>query len=174
MLRGISLGLVVGGALYGCAALDQPMSPSEFREGVKKSSMAAVESFDAARPYGQVADTLRKKANECLAVTVETSASVYQGTFLVRERSRAIYKPTVTVTKEATELTLQVGHGKANPFQKEPPDGYYILVADAVPAGRNATKLTIYRGKWGKAKDVDEAIRGWATGKNLGCPDLTR
>jgi hypothetical protein len=170
-MRGLAVGLMLGGALYGCASLDSPMTTNEFRTGVKDSSLGVVEILDVKRPYPQVAETLRKKANECLAVTVVSEGNVYQGNMMVKERSLQIYKPTVNVTKDATELSLQVGNGKMNPVQKHPKDGYYILVADATPAGRG-TKVTIYRGKWGKGKDVDEAIRGWANGERLACPDL--
>jgi len=171
-MRGSALSLIFGATLYGCAALDSPMSANEFRDGVKGSSLGVVQTFDAKRPYAQVVETLRKKANECLAVSVVSEGSVYQGNMMVRERSLQIYKPTVNVTKDATELSLQVGNGKMNPVQKHPKDGYYMLVADATPSGRNSTKVTIYRGKWGKGKDIDEAIRGWANGDRLACPDL--
>jgi len=169
MLRTLSLVLMVSGALCGCVS--QPMDPGEFRQAARKSSFAVVETVDVAQPYTQVADRLRRKANECLAVTINSSANVFQGNMMVTERSRSTYTPTVTVTPEATELALQVEFGNT-PFTKKPKDGLYLLVADAVPVGKNATKLTIYRGTIGKGKAIGDALRAWATAERSVCPDL--
>src|SRR5882724_775567 len=79
MERRIVLGLALTAALCGCGALGQPMNPGEFRQAVSSSSLATVESFDAGRPYQQVVDTLRAKANECLAVATSSSGPVFQG-----------------------------------------------------------------------------------------------
>lgn len=173
MLRVIAVGLLVSGALQGCAAMVQPANPVEFRSAVKNSSLATFESVEAARPYRQVADTLRKKANECLAVTAESSGPVFQGNMLMTEHSRSVYKPTVTETEAGMELALQVDFGSRTTPQKVPEGGFYILIADAAPAGNNATKLTIYRGSLAKAKEIDHAIRAWAKGESSSCPKLS-
>ena len=70
------------------------------------------------------------------------------------------------------ELAVQVNFGKYTLIQKTPPDGLYILVADATAAGEKATKLTIYRGNLAKAKEIGGAIRAWAKGEKTTCPDL--
>lgn len=173
MLREIAIGLVVGGGLCGCAALDQPASPAEYRSAVKSSSLAVVESVDAARPFQQVADTLKKKANECLAITAVSSGPVFQGNTVVTENTRTVYKPTVTVTDSSLELAVQADFGShTTPFQKVPHGGFYVLLADVAPSGKNATKLTIYRGSLAKAKEIDNAIRAWVRGESSSCPDL--
>lgn len=173
MERGIALGLVLSAALCGCGSLGQPMSPHEFRQAVTSSSLATVESFDAGRPYQQVIDTLRKKAKECLAVTSTSSGTVFQGNMAVREQSRAVYTPTVSTTDQGMELVVQVDFGSHTTLQKTPEGGFYILVVDATPAGTTATKLTIYRGNLGKAKEIGSAIHAWAKGESSACPDLT-
>jgi hypothetical protein len=173
MLREIALGLMVAGSLCGCAALDQPATPAEYRSAVKNSSLAVTESVDAARPYAQVADTLQKKAKECLAITAVSSGPVFQGNTLVTEHSRATYKPTVTISEAGLELAVQADFGRTTPLQKTPEGGFYVLLADVAPAGQNATKLTIYRGSLGKAKEIDNAIRAWAKGESSACPDLS-
>jgi hypothetical protein len=56
---------------------------------------------------------------------------------------------------------------------KEPEGGYYLLVADAYPIDAKRSRIEIF----GPSKGHDvltRAIMGWATGKNLGCPDLTK
>ena len=58
------------------------------------------------------------------------------------------------------ELAVQVDFGAHTTVQKKKPDGgFFILVADAVPAGASAAKVTIYRGRLGKAEQIGEAIR---------------
>lgn len=172
MQRKIALGLTLSVTLCGCGTLGQPMSPGEFRQIVGGSSFGTVESFEAARPYEQVTDTLRKKANECLAVATTSSGTVFQGNMTTRETSRSVYKPTVTVAEQAMELAVQVDFGPHTVIQKVPEGGFYILVTDAAPAGTNATKVTIYHGKLGKAKEIGAAVRGWATGTSTTCPNL--
>lgn len=172
MLRKMGLGFVLGVALGGCGSLGQPMSPAEFRQTVAGSSLATQESFDAARPYDQVRETLRKKADECLAVATTSSGTVFQGNMMMRENSRAAYKPTVSTTDRGMELAVQVDFGEHTTVQKKPEGGFYILVVDAAPAGATATKLTIYRGSLGKAKEIAAAIRSWAIGESSACPNL--
>lgn len=166
-----SLIAILSALLCGCGALAQPMSSGEFRTAVQGSSFAITETFDSNLPYGQVVETLRKKANECLAVVATSSGPVFQGNTMVTEHSRAAYKPTISATGERLELAVQVDFGQHTMIQKVPPGGMYILVADAVPAGQG-TKLTIYRGKIGKATEIGGAIRQWSTGQGTACPDL--
>jgi hypothetical protein len=172
MQRKIPLALVLSALLSGCGSLAQPMSAGEFRQTIGGSSLGTVTSFDVARPYQQVVDTLRKKSNECLAVTATSSGTVFQGNMAMRETSSSTYKPTLSVSGQSLELAVQVDFGAHTTVQKKPDGGFYILVADAVPAGANAAKVTIYRGSLGKAKEIGEAIRGWADGTSSTCPKL--
>lgn len=171
MKRQIAIGLVLSAALAGCGSL-QPMSPGEFRQTIGGSSMGTVETFDVAQSYEQVVATLRKKSTECLAVSTTSSGTVFQGNMATRETSHSVYKPTLSATDGKMELAVQVDFGAHTTVQKKPEGGFYILVADAVPAGANATKLTIYRGSLGGAKEIGNAIRGWATGTSSSCPNL--
>ena len=172
MQRKIAFALAVGASLGGCGSLSQPMSAGEFRQTIGGSSLGTVMSFDVARPYQQVTETLRKKANECLAVSTTSSGTVFQGNMATRETSSSTYKPTLSATAQGLELAVQVDFGAHTTIQKKPDGGFYILVAEAVPAGANAAKVTIYRGSLGKAKEIGEAIRGWAEGTSATCPNL--
>jgi len=171
MQRNFALALALCTTLCGCGSI-QPMNPAEFRQAIGGSSFGTVDSFDVARPYQQVVDTLRKKANECLAVTTTSSGTVFQGNMAMRETSTSVYKPTVSVTGQALELAVQVDFGAHTTIQKKPDGGFYIVVADTVPAGANGTKVTIYRGGLGKAKEIGAAIHDWATGASSTCPNL--
>jgi hypothetical protein len=67
---------------------------------------------------------------------------------------------------------VQVDFGEHTTVQQKPEGGFYILVADTMPTGANATKVTIYRGGIGKAKEIAAAVRAWATGASSTCPNL--
>ena len=112
MQRNVPLALALA-ALTGCGALAQPMNAAEFREVVGGSSFGTVASFDVARPYQQVVETLRKKSDECLAVTATSSGTVFQGNMTMRETSTSAYKPTLSVADQRTELAVQVDFGVA-------------------------------------------------------------
>ena len=47
------------------------------------------------------------------------------------------------------------------------------MVVDATPLDKKRTAITMYRPSMGKDTMV-KAIKGWATGDNVGCPDLTQ
>ncbi|HYS74701.1 MAG TPA: hypothetical protein VEM38_01240 [Burkholderiales bacterium] len=84
------------------------------------------------------------------------------------------YKPTVLVTKEKAELHVQ-HHFEAGvqTVHKEPPGGYYLMVADAVPLEKNRARITFCHPSSGY-DTMAAAITGWATGENVGCPDLSK
>lgn len=170
MQRGFTFTLALA-SLSACGSLGQPMSAAEFRQTIGGSSFGTTTSFDVARPYQLVVDTLRTKSTECLAVTATSSGTVFQGNMPMRETATSVYKPTVSIAGERMELAVQVDFGAHTTVQKKPDGGFYIVVADAVPAGAGA-KVTIYRGRLGKAAEIETAIRDWATGASTSCPEL--
>jgi hypothetical protein len=48
-----------------------------------------------------------------------------------------------------------------------------MLVADATPIDKSRTRIDIYGPSVGTDTLV-RAINGWASGDNLGCPDMTK
>src|SRR5687768_11399429 len=108
MERRLSLIATLCVFLCACGALGQPMSSGEFRETVQGSSFATVETVDTSRPYEQVMESLRNRANACLAVTTTSSAPVFQGNTMVTEHSRSAYKPTISTSPQGLELAVQV------------------------------------------------------------------
>lgn len=147
-----------------------PQSAAEFRQSVPGSLTGKVETFEVERPFSEIAETFQKKAPKCLDVTVETTSQTnmsYQ--YIVTN-----YNPTVMVNKEAAELHLQQHHEKGVlNVTKEPEGGYYLLVVDARPVDNNTTRIDMYRPAIGFGVLI-EAVKGWATGENLGCPDMTK
>lgn len=155
--------------LTGCAT-QQPQNAEEFRQAIPGAFMAKTETFEVSRGVDDIAKTFQKKAPECLQVTVRTvsrTSTSYQS--IVTD-----YKPTVVVTKQRAELHLQ-RHFRSGVINvgKEPQGGYYVVVADAYPVSKTQTRLKIYMPSIG-FDPVLQAIKGWAGGNNLGCPDMTK
>jgi hypothetical protein len=161
---------VLGGAaiLAGCGQM--PQTAQEFREQIPGAFMGQMKTFEVDRPYREVSRTFQTKAPECLNVsvrTVEQGGGSYSNILTT-------YKPTVVVGDKRTELHLQ-RHFQGNVIipGKEPEGGLYSLVVDAAPLDRNRTKVDIY----GPTRGLDaviKAVTGWATGQNVGCPDMTK
>lgn len=155
--------------LAGCVT-HHPQTAEEFRQAVPGGFMAKTEEFEVTRPFREVAETFRKKAPECLKVTIRTtsqSTTSYQ--VIVTS-----YKPTVVVTKSRAELHVQQYHqAGVMKVTKEPEGGYYLLVADAYPVDKNRTRVQLFRPSMGYDVLI-RAIKGWASGENLGCPDMTK
>ena len=154
--------------ITGC--VKHPQTAQEFRVAIPDAFMAEVETIEVNRPFDEVAKTFKKKAPKCLDVRIKTvsqSSTSYQ--VLIAQ-----YHPTVVVSPKKAELHLQRHYesGVMN-VSEEPKNGYYLLVVDAVPISKNKTKIVLYRPSIG-FDSLITYIKGWASGKNLGCPDLTQ
>jgi hypothetical protein len=152
------------------ACVQMPQTAEEFRKAVPGAMMAKTETYEVNRAMKDVAATFRRKAPECLNISVRTvsqTAGSYQN--ILTE-----YKPTVVVNAERAELHVQQLHKTGVLYPSKPPEGgIYLVVADAYPLPGNRTRIQLY----GPSKGYDvlyRAIRGWATGDNLGCPDMTK
>ena len=154
--------------LAGCA--QQPQTAQEFREAIPGAFMGKVQTFEAKRPLAAVAKTFQARAPDCLNVSVRSvsqSSTSYQNILTV-------YKATVVNHPQKAELHLQrdFKSGVIVPG-KVPPGGLYYVVADATPIDKSRTRIDIYGPSVGTDTLV-RAITGWATGENLGCPDMTK
>jgi len=155
--------------LGGCVS-SHPQNAQEFRDAVPGAFTAAFETFTVNRSFDDVAHTFQKKGPECLDVRIKTTSQTNMSYQVIVTK----YNPTVHLTNERAELHIQQDHEKGVlNVTKKPEGGYYLLVADAFPVGENRTKIDVYRPKMGY-KHITSAIRGWATGDNLGCPDLAK
>ena len=158
------------GILLFTGCVSHPQTAQEFRVAVPDAFMAEVETIEVNRPLSEVAKAFKKRAPKCLSVRVKTvsqSSTSYQ--VLVAD-----YYPTVIVGEKKAELHLQRHYesGVLN-VSEEPKNGYYLLVVDAIPVSKNKTKVVFYRPSMG-FDSLITAIKGWASGKNMGCPDLTK
>ena len=155
--------------LCGCVT-QHPQNAEEFRKMAPGAFLVKVETHEVNRSVREIGATFRARASECLNMRVTTTSQT-QGSYQVIVSA---YKPTVVVTDQRAELHLQRHHEKGVlAVTKEPDGGYYLMVADATPVDAKKSRLQII----GPSKGYDviyTAIIGWATGKNLGCPDLSK
>ncbi len=164
------ISLTIIALLSGCLATSKPMTASEFRAAVPGAFMAKKESYEVGQSFEQVAARFKKMAPKCLDVTIKsTSRTSTSYQVIVTE-----YRPTVIVGKTRAELHVQQHHAQGvMKIGEEPEGGYYLMVFDAIKLGRNKTRIDYY----GPSRGFDtmvKAIKGWASGKNVGCPDLTK
>ena len=155
-------------ALSGCVS--HPQTAEEFRKAVPGAFSATVETFEVNRPFNQVANTFQKMGPNCLSKTIKTTSQTNMSYQVIV----TTYKPTVLVTGKKAELHVQQHHeqGVVN-VSKEPDGGYYLLVADAQPMTPTKTRIDLYRPSMGFGVLI-QAVKNWATGENVGCPDLTK
>lgn len=155
-------------SLIGC--ISHPQTADEFRKAVPGAFSAKVETFEVNRPFTQVATTFQRMGPDCLAKTIKTTSQT-NNSFQVIVTT---YKPTVVVTGKKAELHVQQHHdqGVVN-VSKEPQGGYYLLVADAQPITPSKTRIDLYRPSMGHSVLI-QAVKNWAAGENVGCPDLTK
>ncbi len=153
----------------GCLA-PMPQTADEFRRAVPGALSAKVETFEVNRNFIRVVNTFKKKAPKCLNQRIRTESRTNNSYQVLVAK----WNPTVVISKDRVSLHLQRHYeqGVMN-IRQEPEGGYYLLVVDAYPIGLNKTRVELYRPAIG-FKHLIAAIKGWASGKNTGCPDLTK
>ena len=151
------------------ACVQMPQTAEEFRKVVPGAMMTKTDTYQVNRPMSEVASTFERLAPKCLNVTVQTvshSATSFQN--LV-----ARYKATVVRTSERVELHVQQLYETGVLYPSKPPEGgVYLLVADAYAQSNQSARIQLYGPSMGYDA-LYRAIRGWASGENLGCPDMT-
>jgi hypothetical protein len=157
------------GLAAGCAG-KMPQTADEFRQMAPGAFMVQVQSFEVKRSPRDIGESFRRRAPECLNVTIRTTSSS-PGSYQVIDTA---YKATVIAGSDKAELHLQQKHlkGVVNVYE-EPKDGHYLFVVDATPAGARAAKVQII----GPSRGYDvvvRAIKAWADGSGTACPDLTK
>jgi hypothetical protein len=156
--------------LAGCAT-QQPQNAEEFRKQAPGAFLMGSETFEVNRPLRDVAAAWQRRAPECLNASVRTTSQTSTSYQVIT----TTYRPTVVVGKERAELHVQRDFkGSGVIMVGNPPEGGpYIIVADAYPLPGNRTKVQMLAPTKGQAV-VIRAIKSWASGENLGCPDLTK
>ena len=154
--------------LQGCA-VNVPKTADEFRKEVPGAYLGKIEKFQVNRSHTEVGESFQKMAPQCLDVRIKTTSQTNMSYQVIVTK----WKPTVTVSENRAELHIQQLHEKGVLNIHEVPDGgYYMMVVDAIPLDMNSSEIVMYRAYVGN-KALIKAIKGWAAGENVGCPDLT-
>jgi hypothetical protein len=170
MLRFILLTVALCYILGLSACVSHPQNAQAFRKAISEGAfLTEVDTFEVNRPFRKVAKTFQKMATGCLNKTIKTTSRTNRSYQVIV----TTYKATVVVNPNKAELHVQQLHeqGVMN-VSKVPPGGYYLVVTDIEPVGRDKTKIVMYRPSAGSGPMI-KAIKGWATGENVGCPDFT-
>jgi hypothetical protein len=156
--------------LAGCAS-QHPQSAEEFRKAAPGGFMMASETVEVNRPLRDVAAAWQRRAPECLNVSIRTTSQTATSYQVIT----SIYKSTVVAGKDRAELHLQRQFkGSGVIIVGTPPaDGDYILVFDAYPLAGSRTKVQ-WLGLQKGHEAVVRAVKAWASGESLGCPDFTK
>jgi len=160
--------LVVGTLLSGCAG-HMPQTADKFRQELPGAFMGEVEKFKVNRAYTDIGKSFQQMAPQCLDVRIKTTSQTNMSYQVIVTK----WNPTVKISDQRAELHIQQLHEKGVLNIYEVPDkGYYMMVVDAIPLGKNSSEVVMYRSSVGN-KALIKAIKGWAAGKDIGCPDLT-
>jgi hypothetical protein len=166
----IILATVLTSGLFAGCAINHPQTAAEFRAAAPGATFGKKESFVVDRQFDAVARTFEEQAPKCLEKRVKMTESGHMYHHVVVTK----YTPTVLVSDDSAELHLQFEHEQGVMAVSEMPEnGYYLMVADASRLADNKTQIDMYRPSMGYDTIV-RAVKGWATGDNIGCPDLTK
>jgi hypothetical protein len=161
--------------LTACAAYPLK-SHDDFRAALQQNpNMVGVriEKFEVSRPMSQTAQFVSQKSNECLRHTIRITSKTSSGGYgpviqegLIKYEPHADISPT-KATVYTTETSMNL---KGEPTR----DPYYTFVADFTPTSRNKTKVELYY-VWGEPRPlVVKAVKAWAAGTDVGCPNLSK
>lgn len=160
--------------MVGCATGPTPQTGDEFRQTIAKGGFGTkLEVLEVNRSYTSVAKTLKEKSQECLNTHIVKTECINRSC----TEYDVFYLPTFKNTNNKVDLVVQ---WRRDPWRsvftggKPPKNGVYITAVDAMPAGKNKTKVTIYGPSNKVSQTVPNAIKHWAVGDNLGCPDLAQ
>lgn len=160
--------ITVFGLLSGCAG-HMPQTADEFRKELPGSFLGEVERFKVNRSYADVGRSFQKMAPQCLDVRIKSTSQTSTSYQVIVTK----WNPTVKIDDHKAELHIQQLHEQGVLNVYEVPDkGYFMMVVDAVPLKNNSSEVIMYRSSVSN-KALIKAIKGWAAGENIGCPDLT-
>jgi hypothetical protein len=143
------------------------MTPDEFRADA--AGWGGVENIEVGRSLREIAATFRDRAPACLQ-DVETTT--INGPAQRRMMTKWRYHETVLVSDRKVELIVQGLLESSLKMYEEPANGTYVLIARAFPIDGRRTRVEISGSAFGRTS-LHAAVRAWAAGTSVACPDMT-
>lgn len=165
--------------LASCASIygTYPSTPDFLVQNAKDGKIITDKDiFEVKRPFAQVSEVLKNKAHECLRRGISfTSQGDSSGGVRLKQQNIRELTPKVIADKRRTRLTLQVKSTDGNTVNlaPPPPDGWYMMVVDVYPVDNHTTRVESYYQQT-SFKGAFTAVKLWANGTNMNCPDLTQ
>lgn len=157
--------------LAGCGA--PPKNTAEFRNMGKEGKMfVSNETLTVKRPYSQVVETFRQRAPACLNLTINSGRRQGGGVFT----ETRVWKANVSANSKQMECVLQskiTGGNTYEVYDYPNSDGHYFFLVDAYPVDSGTTRIVITTAP-GLSDSLPLAVKNWAKGDNMGCPDFTQ
>lgn len=157
----------------GCTTVGAHLTPEDVR---KSNGDGTKEVRIINRPYSSIVRTFKKMTPRCLNMRIEhhTTNAKYG------RSGTDIFKPKIIRKSNKMTMTLQqrqwIDKKQWDQYVKEghvDKDGAYVYIVDLEPINAKQTKVTTYKHSWyGPPSEVFEAIEGWITGEQVGCPSL--
>ena len=165
------VGLLGLAALAACTPA--PQSASEMRDVVKNGAfMADYQTHKVARSYSAVASSIRTGANKCFNRNFQSRSTYSPGPGMapVMQVMNVYYsaQPKSTGSRLEVPVHRRMGSGKKTLLGTDTQRIFYLI--DVTPASGGA-KIELYGGKMGYGA-MNAAVRSWAKGGSIRCPDL--
>lgn len=155
----------------GCA-VKHAQNSQEFRQMAPANSYGKHETFTINNAYSKAVRNFQKRADKCLNTGVVLTTTSKTGARMGEQT--LTYTPTLVVGKTKSELSIQKNvSGDGMIMGKVPDNGMYIFLADLSKSG-SKSQLDVYRITYMGTDQMLNAVKNWASGKNLACPDLTK
>ena len=151
--------------LASCAAA--PKTVTEFRAAmIQKPAFTKQEVHVINREFSVVVKNVERKSKECLGFGYTTTTTAGVGS----RQSTVVYHPHVKVVGDGTaEMIMQMEHiPKAI---GSPEGGAYVFLTDIKKMSATKTRITMYGTSFPTWEPIFSAIKGWAEGESVKCPD---
>ncbi len=157
----------------GCA-VNHAQNSFEFRQMTPNNAYGKHETFEINNSYSSAVSNFKERAETCLTTgVVIKNYDKRTGAKIIGEQNLT-YTPTLTVGKTKSELSIQKNvSGAGMILGKVPENGMYIFLADLIEDG-NKSRLDVYYITYMGTDEILNAVKNWASGTSLACPDLTK
>ena len=159
--------IILFGVVLLASCSTPPKTVTEFRAAMLGgAAFSKQETHNINREFSVVVSDVKRKSTECLnfGYTRTTRYGVNMS------QTTDIYHPRVRVVGNSkAEMTMQIE--RLPKSTSAPEGGYYVFLADIQKTGADKTRMAMYGSSFPTWQAIFDAIKGWAEGKNVKCPD---